>query len=343
MKKVITKIFILIMICAVLIFPLNYLFTTYNGRYMYRAMNEMYDSKENIDVLFLGSSHCYKSLDPDLADSLLGENAFNAGSSVQGMNTSYYLLKEITEYHKLKTVYLDTNFAVYRVKEDDANIFTVSDFMRNGKNKYELLKNGGGVESIFNGYITIRRNYTNINIISNLLSRTKPISDYSGITYENEEYRGDGFVYVSECKPVTESDLRSCELTDLSGEVPVCKNYDTYLKKIIKLCKEKNIELILIDHPMRSIVLDTLQDYNNYTQYFVKIAKRFNIQYWNFNLYKGDNGFYEKDYSDYYHLNGEGAEKYTKLLCSTAKRYNNGEKSEDMFYNSYNEVKSVNK
>ena len=47
------------------------------------------------------------SYDTMLADELLGQKTFNAGSSSQGMASSYYLLKEICEYHDIKEVYLE--------------------------------------------------------------------------------------------------------------------------------------------------------------------------------------------------------------------------------------------
>ena len=51
-------------------------------------MNEMYDSKENIDIVFIGSSHVYRSYDPKLANRILGLRTYNVGSSGQNMMTS---------------------------------------------------------------------------------------------------------------------------------------------------------------------------------------------------------------------------------------------------------------
>ena len=45
-------------------------------------MHEFYGQK-NIDVLFVGSSHCYAALDPSVTDEAFAANTFNAGSSLQ--------------------------------------------------------------------------------------------------------------------------------------------------------------------------------------------------------------------------------------------------------------------
>ncbi len=55
-------------------------------------MHEFYHSQENIDVLYLGSSHCYRSINPEISDKLFDKNTFNAGSSKQSFDASYALL-----------------------------------------------------------------------------------------------------------------------------------------------------------------------------------------------------------------------------------------------------------
>ena len=44
-------------------------------------LEELYNCPENIDTLFLGPSHCYKSVDPAIFTEVTGEKAFNAGTS----------------------------------------------------------------------------------------------------------------------------------------------------------------------------------------------------------------------------------------------------------------------
>ena len=59
-----------------------------------RAMlQELYADAGKIDTLFLGSSHCYRSVDPDAVDAALGTYSFNAGSSQQLPDGSYYMLR----------------------------------------------------------------------------------------------------------------------------------------------------------------------------------------------------------------------------------------------------------
>ena len=318
MKKFVAKLFILIISCGVLIVLCNYAFQNNYGHYIYHMMNEMYDSEANIDVLFLGSSHTYRCYDPKIADTMLGSKTFNAGSSGQGMNTSFYLLKEIDQYHDIKTVYLDTYCGVSQIHRNDAQVYKVSDFMRFGRNKIEMLYSNGGFETVFDGLVSFRRNSANTNIVKNIQSKSLAVSDYSTVTYDNEAYRGEGFVYSFETadaeNDATYSDYAGGK--DFGAAQPVSDFYYESLIDIIEYCADHNIELVLVNQPMPKRTTDYIKNYDNYVQYMKGIAAQYNIQYWNFDLYKYDLELPMKYYKDGGHLNGEGAEVYTRFFCS---------------------------
>lgn len=316
MKKFIIKLLFLVVISALMLAPINYLFCSKNGRYIYKMMNEMYECDKNIEVLFLGSSHVYRSYDTKISDEILGVKSYNAGSSSQGMNTSYYLLKEINQYHDLQTVYLDTYYGMANIPEDDGQVFTISDYMRPGKNKIELLLSSGGIETLVKGYMLFQRNL-NLNIVDNIKSNFTPLSDYSSVQYDNEEYRGEGFVYSFEVVNAEDENVYTTYAggADFSQGTPVSDLYYEYLMKIIQYCADNNIKLVLVNQPMPKKTTDYVKDYNNYVQYIKGIAELNNIEYWNFDLYKEELGLTMADYKDGGHLNGEGAEKYTEFFC----------------------------
>jgi hypothetical protein len=316
--------------------PINYLYKNNDGHYIYRMMNEMYNCDENIEVLFLGSSHVYRSYDTKLADKILGVKTFNAGSSSQGMNASYYLLREISKYHDLKTVYLDTYYGVANISDNDSSVYTIADYMKFGLNKTRLLLSNGGVSTLFDGFVSFRRNSGNCNIIQNIKSNFSDIEDYTSITYENEEYRGEGFVYSYEFADADAESTYEEFKGDLSSDMPVSELYYKSLLNIIRYCLENNIELVLINQPMPKRTTDLVVGYDNYVQFLKKIADDNDIEYWNFDLYKGDMGLTMDYYKDGAHLNGEGAEIYTKFFCNFVNEISdNGYDPEVYFYSSY--------
>lgn len=318
MKKFILKLLAFLLALCIVVLSLDFVFKT-NNTYTYKMLNEMYEENTNIDAVILGSSHAYKSFDTTIANDIMGLNTFNAGSSVQGMNTSYYLLKEISKYHKLKYVFLDTNPAVYKVSANDSNVYYVSQYMKNSKNKFDLLKSAGN-EGLLNGYVTIRRDIENVNIISNITSRFTPLNDYSKLTNDREEYRGKGFVYSKTEFEITEDNLKKYQNDDYS-KLDFSDNYNEYFKKIVDYCKENSIELILVEHPMPDEFFKTVKGYDDYKNYYIDIAKEYSLQYWNFNYYNTNDKFTEEDYADLTHLSGIGAQHYTNQLSTVAKDY----------------------
>lgn len=108
-------------------------------------MHEMYN-QENIDTLFLGSSHVFCSTDPRILEQMWGEDVYLAASSVQKPDVSYYLLKEATKHYDLDRVFLDMYYFQFR-EEDSAErnnellkyVYAVSDYMNPSFDKISFI------------------------------------------------------------------------------------------------------------------------------------------------------------------------------------------------------------
>ena len=80
----------------------NFLLVDDVHSYSRAMLQELYAEAGKIDTLFLGSSHCYRSVDPDAVDAALGTYSFNAGSSQQLPDGSYYMLREAAAQNQLR-------------------------------------------------------------------------------------------------------------------------------------------------------------------------------------------------------------------------------------------------
>lgn len=83
-----------VLLTAALLAAADFLLVDDVHSYSRVMLQELYADAGNIDTLFLGSSHCYRSVDPAQVDAALGTHSFNAGSSQQLPDGSYYMLKE---------------------------------------------------------------------------------------------------------------------------------------------------------------------------------------------------------------------------------------------------------
>lgn len=72
---------------------MNYLYVDDTDAFSRYVLHEFYEETENIDRLYLGSSHVFCDINPVILDGINGDNNFDLATSSQQLNTSYYLLR----------------------------------------------------------------------------------------------------------------------------------------------------------------------------------------------------------------------------------------------------------
>lgn len=170
-------------------------------------LQELYADAGNIDTLFLGSSHCYRSVDPAQVDAALGTHSFNAGSSQQMPDGSYYMLKEAAAQNPLKTVYLEMFYTGYN-ESASANIplacYLLADHMDwRSPNRYAYLSEMGGLAAYADLLLPARHGIASPSSMPALwkakLTDGYTPDSYGYVTYPDsgEAYRGRGFVYTT--------------------------------------------------------------------------------------------------------------------------------------------------
>lgn len=336
MKKFIKKVLVFIIFLFGILKFINFIMYDDIHSYTRLMFKEMYEYNGNIDIVFLGSSHVYRSYDTEITDKIFKKNTFNAGSSSQLLNGSYYVLKEILRNNNLKTVYLDTYVKIDSKAENSAGIesYILTDYMKNGWNKYKYLWEIDGIDAIVSDLFPVMHSKTySIKNIKIKLEGEYKKGNYSYVTYPNEEYRGNGFVYSFENKkePISDYEInKEKTLSDFSYE---------NLCKIVALCKKNNINLVLVSSPMPDEMLSKVKNYQVYIDYLKDFAIKNDIEYHNYNLCKKEYMVMdENDYKDDNHLNGIGAEKFSEKMSNIEKMLDYGEKTyEDIFYDTYEE------
>ena len=73
-------------ITAALCLLLNFLLVDDLHAYSRVTLGEYYAQADAVDTVFVGSSHSYRSFDPDTIDPILGSHSFNLGTSQQQPN-----------------------------------------------------------------------------------------------------------------------------------------------------------------------------------------------------------------------------------------------------------------
>lgn len=301
-------------------------------------LQELYGQAGQIDTLFLGSSHCYRSVDPARVDEALGTHSFNAGSSQQLPDGSYYMLREAAEQNPLKTVYLEMFYTGYNQsasRDVPLACYLLTDFMRwNSPWRYRYLWEMGGMAAMADLLLPARHGIASPGSMPALwkakLTDGYEPGNYAYVTYpaEGESYRGNGFVY-------TEGVARDGYATVLNvdPEQPLSEFGWENLEHIADYCEEAGIRLVLFTAPLPSAYLSNTQGYQSYVDAVRQFAQEHGTQYWDFSLYRDPKAMDlgGGDFSDAHHLNGSGAEKFTALLCDVIARDGAGEDVSALF------------
>lgn len=301
-------------------------------------LQEMYAQAGQIDTLFLGSSHCYRSVDPSVVDEALGTHSFNAGSSQQLPDGSYTMLREAAAQNPLKTVYLEMFYTGYNQSASSdvpMACYLLTDFMRwDSPYRYEYLWEMGGLAGFADLILPARHGVAQPETLPSLwrakLTDGYELGNYQYVTYpeDGEAYRGNGFVY-------TEGTAQDgfATLLNVDPEQPLSDFGWEYLTRIADFCQENEIRLVLFTAPLPSAYLYYTENYQSYVDAVQAFAAQYNTVYWDFSLYRDrkamDLG--GGDFSDAHHLNGVGAEKFTALLSEVIARDAAGEDTTQLF------------
>ena len=348
MKKMIKRMIktvLALLLCTGIAEGLRYILIDDSSSYTRIMMHQMYTG-ENIDILFAGSSHVYRAIVPEIMDKEFGTHTFNAGTSLQVMDGTLTLIKEISSHHDLKHIYLELYYAMtskerYRDRTSMTSTYIISDYMKPSLNRINYLLNASGNEHWINSFLIARRKWSSLfdfEYISKTI-RNKQTEEYRNFEYirpENspEYYVDRGFVANDDI-----ADKDAAFNAKAYGKIcdTVSRDSDWYrcLQEIIQLCRKQNIPLTLFITPQPEWTLIGKEDYQEYHDFIADIAREADLEFYDFNLCRNEI-FDTNDHTifkDEDHVNTEGAKKFSRL----AGQFFTGKITEDIFHTSFTE------
>lgn len=319
-----------------------------------RAMfHDFYTREENIDTLFLGSSHVYCGINPEILSEKTGESCFNMATPGQPLNGSYYLLREAVKYHGITHVYLELYFG-QSVGEEGAfkeagqlpRNWRNTNYMKPSLNKLSYMLTMSEPSLVYMSFLPVRRYTADLFEPEKIREtiRQKRTEDYRNYYVENvlngvvETYVKDGFYY-------SEHRAEGGVLYDIIrpepfSENPMTEDAEEYLRKIIEYCQKENITLTLYCAPFTDYQASLYGDYDRYVSQIRKIAEEYELFFYDFNLCKEEILDLTEDalFRDKGHLNVYGAEIFSECFADFFNGMEEGSLGyEDYFYPTYTE------
>ncbi len=259
--------------------------------------------KDSVDVVFIGNSHQFCSINPDLLYEEYGINSFMLATSAQTIPMSYYAAMEAIELQHPKTIVLEVSYC--------ANDFRT---------------------------VTPEMSHTFFDGMPPCEARELALED---LIEEDERiyYQWTLGFYHNRWKDLGEGDFKSnlisprggyyTEETQYNKIIPVINRDEKepmpeemlkYMELLVTLCKENQVELILYAAPFNAMyptdeMREDLYQRQRIFNWVEDYAEERQIPYYNL-FYEIDeiglNG--ETDYKDTQHLNCYGQEKFTRYM-----------------------------
>lgn len=260
------------------------------------STKQLYATDDNLmDVVFLGSSHCYCGIAPDVLWGNYGMAAFNMATSGQDKFSTYHLLKEVLKTQSPKVVCVEMWGLTFDEHAVQGNVYRNMLAMRLSQNSISLVREyvdeGAQLDYILRWPIIHTRykeldKYDFLQNDINAYGRAVPMSYRIGYGYASPE--------AIECNEIG-------ELTDTNEE---------WIENLYQLSLDKDFQLVFFVTPTTLTIENQMQV--NAVKAF---AQENGIDFFDFNKAISEVGVdYSKDFLDASHLNGYGAEKITDYI-----------------------------
>jgi hypothetical protein len=303
-----------------------------------RSSRIQLEALHTVDVLFVGSSHVFYGINPNVLWLDKGIASFDYGSSSQPLWTSYYFIIEALKSQSPTIIVLDVLYA-YRDHENgyaghQQAIFSTFPF---SLNRLNMIKTDAAPQKRISYVIDLLAFHTRWRDINrNSLPFTGQTYAEKGL-FRFKGYPADKYLFTVADIPA-DYNFSNYPSTAEQGELHE-KNL-LYLMKIIELAKDSDIELLLIKTPTAMPFED--EDEQKAYNTVAKIAAAYQIPFIDFNKDEHRKAMgldFTTDMWDDGHLNASGAEKFSKYIALYLKEnYDLPDRRGDSAYRSWDEA-----
>ena len=299
MKKVLAIILIIIISITGLFLATKLLEPKYMSGILEGAMiEEYYDDPTDHNVVFIGDCELYENISPVYLWENFGINSYVRGSAQQLIWQSYYLAEETIKLEHPDAIVFNVLSMKYNEPQNEAYNRMSIDGMRWSKSKIDDINASMTEDEKFIEYVfPILRYHSRWSDLN---------SEDVKYLFHRDKVSFNGYYMRVDVKPA-EDVPEGRPLSDYSfGE-----NAYTYLDKLTKLCKDNDVQLILVKAP-------TLYPYwyEQWDQQISEYAEKNDLPYINFLELQDEMGIdWTKDtYDGGLHLNLSGAEKMSQYF-----------------------------
>lgn len=320
MKKLFIKLFVLTTIIVLFLFLGNKYFE--NKEHSVKTWSQFYsNSGTDYDVVIMGNSVAYSTFDPRIINSKSSLKSYNLSSASISVQQVYFNLMEMLKYSKPQLLVVEA----YALDVKNSNV---------GKRRKFNYKNIDGQKLSFNKMVSIYNVFeTKTQMMEAMFPTVRNHSEWSNFEFIEKNakytYKENPFLGFRNLN-VEGTDARIAKtIGKLPKSYEITEDNKDYFKKIVALCKENDIKLVLarapqFKHQSNPQYVDEIHTVTN------ELIKGLDVKYIDFDKDYAKNNFVKSDFYDALHLNRRGAVKATDLLIEVIENNLDLEKNKEI-------------
>lgn len=269
----------------------------------FQKWNAIQNKNNSYNLIIMGSSRGSNAYNPLIIDSIAGTKSYNMTSGSQNVVETYYLLEDVFRYQKPKIVVYETFLPSFTEKPDYYHILSHAKFM-SPRGKYNLIVKGFGPEGVINFLLPILKYRTYLEYdLKKLFKAPKKNTNNTKLI--------EGYYYND--KVVDSSSITNFEpIYSFENTIVTAEHSEKSLHLLSALSAKNNALFIAVRAPyppsrLKQSAADTAHEF------FKKLCRDEQIPFYDFN-YLGGFNYYDRDFTDYHHMNVNGANKVSAEL-----------------------------
>lgn len=290
-------------------------------------LNDFYKLEDHtVDALFIGSSHVYYSVNTCMLYDDYGIAGYLLASPGQPVWISYYFLEEALKTQSPKLVVFDICTLYQKAADVGASSWPSLISMKPSATKWNAIRavnSEGKLLDAVGAFFSFPYYHTRYDELTK--------QDF----YNTKRVRYNG--YKPDFTRISKEEVREWEQVDRTGFEKIgtiTSRTETYLRRLIELCRDRQIPLLLVNAPYVNHTLEKQQAYN----YIDQIAAEYGVPFLDANYDSRISVDDEKDFFEPSHLNYKGSLKYTRYLAEALSGYGLLDRRGEARYQHWEEV-----
>jgi hypothetical protein len=283
----------------------------------------------SLDLIICGASQAQRGISPTVLDAALGSHSYNIASPLMTLKARYTILNKELSRNDVDLVILELCYDTMARDRDvvgpEGDLYMMGRFTSFSE-RLSYFFSCARLEEYADFYYDI----LDRGIASWKVWGSRPIG--CSASYETR-----GFAPLT---AVSIPMIQESQLHQESIGTNVAEENLEYLEKILALCRDREIPVIMVATPLSDAAILSYDKLDVIHDFYTDISRKWDCEYYNFSLYKGKSELFPDSgaYYDRNHLGAPGAEVFTELLAEIAENSLAGVDLSHLFYTSYAEA-----